>query len=119
VGAGVKVARHHLGETTTADGVNRTVSEREIAEMTSWVDEYLPDLENGWRRATVCLYTNTPDYHFLIDRHPEFGQMWIVSPCSGHGFKFASVIGELVADLIIEGGTDFDIRRFQLDRGRN
>lgn len=119
VGAGVKVARHHLGETTTADGVNRTVSEREIAEMTSWVDEYLPDLENGWRRATVCLYTNTPDNHFLIDRHPEFGQVWIVSPCSGHGFKFASVIGELVADLIIEGRTDFDIRGFQLNRGRN
>jgi len=119
VGAGVKVARHHLGETTTADGVNRTVSEREIAEMTSWVDEYLPDLANGWRRAAVCLYTNTPDTHFLIDRHPELEQVWIVSPCSGHGFKFASVIGELVADLIIEGRTDFDIRRFQLNRGRN
>ena len=65
----------------------------------------------------MCLYTNTPDHHFLIDRHPASSHAWIVSPCSGHGFKFASVIGEVVADLVVKGSTDFDIRRFRLARG--
>lgn len=116
-GLGVKMARHHFGEVTTPDDVDRNVAEGEIAEMNSWVEEYLPDLGNGWRRATVCLYTNTPDHHFLIDQHPESGRVWIVSPCSGHGFKFASVIGEVVADLVVKGSTDFDIRRFRLSRG--
>ncbi len=116
-GRGVKVARHHFGEATTADGVKRHVAGREIADMDSWVKEYLPDLGSGWQRATVCLYTNTPDHHFLIDRHPDSERVWIVSPCSGHGFKFASAIGEVMADVLVKGSTDFDIRRFGFGRG--
>jgi sarcosine oxidase len=53
----------------------------------------------------VCLYTNTPDYDFLIDRHPIHPQVLIASPCSGHGFKFASAIGEVLADLALDGAT--------------
>ena len=61
----------------------------------------------------MCLYTNTPDEHFWIDRHPAHPQVLIVSPCSGHGFKFASVIGEIVADSLIEGRSRFDLSLFR------
>jgi sarcosine oxidase len=64
----------------------------------------------------VCLYTNTPDQHFLIDRDPDQPRVWIVSPCSGHGFKFASAIGEVVADLVSEGRSRFDLTPFRLSR---
>jgi glycine/D-amino acid oxidase-like deaminating enzyme len=63
----------------------------------------------------VCLYTNTADSHFIIDRHPSVAEAWIVSPCSGHGFKFSSVIGEVVADLVTSGESRFDLRRFGLN----
>ena len=58
----------------------------------------------------------TPDHDFIIDRLPEAPNIIVASPCSGHGFKFAPVVGEILADLAIEGGTDHDIRRFRLSR---
>jgi sarcosine oxidase len=117
-GAGVKVSRHHQGQLTTIDQVDREISAAERAEVEAWVAAHLPDLAGGWQRGTVCLYTNTPDGHFLIDRHPAHANVWIVSPCSGHGFKFASVIGEAVADLVMEGRSRFDLTPFRLDRAR-
>ena len=53
----------------------------------------------------TCLFTNTPDEHFVIDRHPEHAQVILASPCSGHGYKFCSVVGEILADLATAGGT--------------
>jgi sarcosine oxidase len=113
-GRGVKFAIHHSGDVTTPHDVQRAVSQEEIAGICSSAGRYLPDLENGWLRSATCLYTNTQDGHFVIDRHPSVAQAWIVSPCSGHGFKFASVIGEVVADLVTTGDTPFDIRPFRL-----
>ena len=63
-----------------------------------------------------CLFTNTPDRHFILDLHPEFPQVVIASPCSGHGFKFASVVGEIVADLAEIGQTRHDLTLFRLAR---
>jgi sarcosine oxidase len=117
-GRGVKFAKHHSGDVTGPDDVQKPVSEQEIAEICSSVGRYLPDLETAWLRSTACLYTNTQDSHFVIDRHPSVAQAWIVSPCSGHGFKFASVIGEVIADLVTTDNTRFDIRPFRLG-GRN
>jgi sarcosine oxidase len=62
------------------------------------------------------MYTNTPDGHFVIDWHPEFPQVLVVSACSGHGFKFSSAIGEIIADLAIDRATDLDLTPFRLDR---
>jgi hypothetical protein len=62
------------------------------------------------------MFTNTPDKHFLIDVHPEFPQVSFASPCSGHGFKFASVVGEIMADLADAGDTRHDIDLFRLHR---
>ena len=68
--------------------------------------------------TVTCKYTLTPDHHFVIGQHPDWPNVTIASPCSGHGYKFASVIGEILADLAIDGATRhpidlFDPRRFR------
>ena len=68
-----------------------------------------------WRRKT-CLYTVTPDHDFIIDRMPGAPNVIVASPCSGHGFKFAPVIGEVLAGLAMDGRTPHDISRFALTR---
>jgi sarcosine oxidase len=61
------------------------------------------------------MYTMTPDHHFLIDFHPDHkSDVVVVSPCSGHGFKFCAVVGDVVSDLIIHGETKFDISLFSI-----
>lgn len=113
IGEGVKVARHHGGSTVTADAVDRAVSAEEVDAIRMQVRRFLPEADGRLRKTAVCLYTNTPDGHFWIDRHPAHSQVLIASPCSGHGFKFASVIGEVVADLMTEGGSRFDLSLFE------
>jgi glycine/D-amino acid oxidase-like deaminating enzyme len=68
------------------------------------------------RESATCLFTNTPDHDFIIDFHPEHDRVLISSPCSGHGFKFASAIGELQAELVIDGRSRFALTPFRLDR---
>jgi glycine/D-amino acid oxidase-like deaminating enzyme len=68
------------------------------------------------RESGTCLFTNTPDHDFIIDFHPEHPHVLISSPCSGHGFKFASAIGEIQAKLLIDGACEFDLSPFRLDR---
>jgi sarcosine oxidase len=81
--------------------------------MRQVVRRFLPNADGALRAATVCLYTNTPDEHFWIDWHPRHRQVLIASPCSGHGFKFSSVIGEVLADLLGKGATGYDISLFR------
>lgn len=116
LGEGVKVARHHEGEATDPDSVRREVGPEEVEAMRALLRRFLPDVVGPLRATAVCLYTNTPDYHFLIDAHPAYPQVLIVSPCSGHGFKFAGAIGEILAELLTEGRTSFDLGFFRLER---
>ena len=119
VGGGVKVAMHHHGPRCTPTTVDRTVHAEELAAMRARLAEWLPAANGALLRTAVCTYTNTRDGHFLIDRHPESDRCWIVSPCSGHGFKFASAIGARVAAWVVDGGaTPFPalFRRDRLDR---
>lgn len=114
---GVKIALHHQGEKTAAvASVRREVGTSEIEEMRALLDRLIPDLNGTWRESMVCLYTNTPDEDFIIDAHPAHPQVLIVSPCSGHGFKFSSAIGEIVTDLVVEGESAFDLTPFRLAR---
>jgi glycine/D-amino acid oxidase-like deaminating enzyme len=76
----------------------------------------LPAAAGGFLRAKVCLYTNTPDGHFLLDFHPHHRQVVIASPYSGHGFKFSATIGAVLADLVMTGASRFDLGLFRLDR---
>jgi sarcosine oxidase len=93
----VKVARHRDGEATRAETLRRTVGEDEEAAMRALVRRFIPGLDGPPLASSVCMYTNTPDGHFVVDAHPEHPQVMLVSACSGHGFKFASALGESVA----------------------
>jgi sarcosine oxidase len=113
LGDGVKVACHHHGETTSPEAIRREVSADEVEAMRAVVRRFLPTGDGPLRSAVVCMYTNTPDEHFWIDRHPNCPGVFIASPCSGHGFKFSSVIGEILRDLVIEGKSAFDLDLFR------
>ncbi|HVT39193.1 MAG TPA: N-methyl-L-tryptophan oxidase [Gemmatimonadaceae bacterium] len=118
VGDGVKVALHHQGESTHPDSVRRTVGDEEIAVLRALLERYIPEANGPLRETAICMYTNTPDEHFIIDRHPAYPQILVASPCSGHGFKFASAIGEVIADLVTGRTSRFDLRPFSLSRLR-
>jgi sarcosine oxidase len=78
---------------------------------------HIPSLAAGALVDSVsCKYTLTPDHHFVIAPHPEYPQVILASPCSGHGYKFASVIGEVLADLTLDGATRHPIALFGLSR---
>jgi sarcosine oxidase len=101
----------------TADTVDRTVRRDEIDRMREARSRRLPALASGRHLdSVVCLYTLTPDRHFAIGTHPDHKQVTIASPCSGHGFKFASVIGEILADLALDGQTRHAIDLFDVSR---
>jgi sarcosine oxidase len=115
---GVKAAIMHEGMTfVDPDRVPRGIGEDEALPVRRSLRALLPDLASARvRDSAVCLFTNTPDLHFLIDFHPAHPQVLISSPCSGHGFKFASVIGELQAELLTTGRLQFDLAPFGLQR---
>lgn len=115
-GDGMKLALHHHGETSDPDALNRTVSEAEVAFMRSIVEQYVPDGNGALRETAVCMYTNLPDDHFIIDAHPAHPTVIIASPCSGHGFKFSSAIGEVLADMAIGQSPRFDTSLFAITR---
>ena len=115
-GEGVKLALHHDGEATHPDRVRRDVSADETAFVRSLVRRFLPDADGELLATAVCLYTNTFDDHFIIDHHPEHPAVLVASPCSGHGFKFSSAIGEILADLATDSESRFDLEPFRISR---
>ncbi len=112
----IKTTIHHGGEPTTPDTVRREVAPAEIASMRTMLERFLPGANGAHRRSAVCLYTNIASGDFLIDAHPEHRQVLLASPCSGFGFKFASAIGELLAELVVDGKTAWDLRPFRIER---
>jgi len=115
--AGVKVAFHNFGPLCTPETIDRQVYEHEIAHIQHWMAERIPALSRGtFIDARTCLYTLTPDMDFVIGFSPQHPQVVIASPCSGHGFKFASVVGEIIADLATTGTTRQPIEPFMPTR---
>jgi sarcosine oxidase len=100
-GDGVKAAIHHEGEVTDPDRVRREVTDEDVAPAKRMLETFLPSAAGRHRASATCLYTNTADGHFLFAPHARSSDVLIVSACSGHGFKFASAIGEAVADLVM------------------
>ena len=113
MGSGVKAAFHHAGQVTTVEEVCREVAPGEVESIRSILRRFLPGADGPLRASVVCVYTNTPDEHFWIDRHPDHPQVLIASPCSGHGFKFAPVIGEILADMVQKKPPRFDLQLFR------
>jgi sarcosine oxidase len=114
---GFKIGRyHHHAERVHPDTMHRVCTPEDEASLREAVTRYFPAANGALQRTATCLFTNTPDEHFIIDRAPGVPEVLLVSPCSGHGFKFCSVIGEVCADLVVNGQTDHDIALFRLDR---
>jgi sarcosine oxidase len=110
--AGFKVAQHHEGMTVNPNTVDRTVRPRELTQIRRILAGHIPDANGALKESAVCLYTNAPDEDFVIGRHRHSSRVTIASPCSGHGFKFASAVGEVLADLVTTGETSFDLSAF-------
>jgi sarcosine oxidase len=114
---GVKIAKHHhFDEAVDPDMCDRTVSAADEAVIRTAIEIHVPDAGGPPVAAKTCLYTMTPDGDFILDRLPGCPQIIVASPCSGHGFKFAPVIGDMLADLATTGRTNYDISRFSLRR---
>lgn len=115
--SGVKIAKHHHSdEVVDPETYNRQVTTEDEKIVRDVISEYLPAANGKLLTAKTCLYTMSADEHFIVDRLPGFPQIVVASPCSGHGFKFAPVIGETLADLALSGETANDIDRFRLAR---
>jgi sarcosine oxidase len=116
-GAGIKIARHHhADETTDPDSIDRDISGEDEAMIRAAVAAHIPSANRTMVAAKTCLYTVTPDHHFIIDRLPGSPNIVVASACAGHGFKFAPVLGEALAQLALDGATTHDLSRFGLGR---
>ncbi|MBU6501015.1 MAG: N-methyl-L-tryptophan oxidase [Patescibacteria group bacterium] len=114
---GVKIASEQFKATTTPETVNREVYTQEIREMyQTYVKPYFPGLTETCIKAVSCLYTVTPDFGFIIDKHPKHYSIIIASPCSGHGFKHSAAIGEVLAQLVVDGKSKINIDNFTISR---
>jgi monomeric sarcosine oxidase len=113
---GVKIMIDRIGPSVEPDDPDRSIDMESLERLRTYAKNLLPGLTGEIVEAVSCRYTMTPDEDFILDRHPAFPQIVIASPCSGHGFKFATVIGRILADLALTGSTDHPIARFRLDR---
>jgi sarcosine oxidase len=119
---GLKLARHGRGPVTDPDAVRRDATPDDEAEVRRIAKRNLPDGEGPLLSLRTCLYTNSPDGHFILDAHPAHRNVLLACGFSGHGFKFASVMGEALADLATKGATPLPVgflglRRFGVDAG--
>lgn len=110
-----KIAFHHQNNITEPDKLNREISEDEKEKILSIAHKYL-NLTGKVVRQEVCMYTNTPDHHFIIDYHDNNKNIVVLSPCSGHGFKFSSVIGKIASDMLLEKDVSDMIEPFGIER---
>jgi sarcosine oxidase len=118
-GGGVKVSFYHAPNPAVIDSpasIQRVVTDEEAGVMREHIARLIPSLHGPLVRSTTCMYTNTPDKIFLIDLHPIYPQVSIAAGFSGHGFKFCSVVGEILADLAEAGQTRHDLHPFRIAR---
>lgn len=115
-GSGMKTAIHNLTEATNPDHMDRTVSAAAIDHARQFLRRYIPLADSEPRSTRTCLYTMTPDEHFIIDRHPAYPHIAVGAGFSGHGFKFGILNGQILMDLVLRGTTPHDISLFNIAR---
>jgi sarcosine oxidase len=114
---GHKLARHYgAPELRHPDQVERTVTAADEVPVRDFVRRHLPGADGERRDASVCIYTLSPDRHFVIDLHPEHSNVAVATGFSGHGFKFAPAVGEMLADLVETGKTELRSELFKFAR---
>ncbi|WP_137283357.1 N-methyl-L-tryptophan oxidase [Halorussus salinisoli] len=117
---GFKVGKYnHRHETVDPDEMNREPTATDERILREYADDYFTDAAGPTMRLETCMFTNTPDERFVIDTHPEHPQVTVAAGFSGHGFKFSSVVGSVVADLVTDGETDHTIDQFGIERFDN
>jgi sarcosine oxidase len=114
-GSGVKVGFHGGKPVEHPSQINYTPDPEEGKRALAFTSRFLPGVQSV-RAARVCLYTVTPDEDFVIDKHPEYPHIVFAGGCSGHGFKFSTLIGSILTDLALHGTTEHDISRFNVNR---
>ena len=115
--SGFKIGKyHHRHERVDPDRVDRECHPEDEEVLREGVAHYFPDANGAAIAMKVCMFTNSPDEHFILDTHPEHPEVSIAAGFSGHGFKFCGVVGEIMAQLALEGGTSHDIGMFRLRR---
>lgn len=114
---GFKLGRYdHFGSGGDPDTISREPTLEDEAPLRAFAERYFPDGAGPTVALKTCLFEPSPDEHFLIDRHPDAPSAVVAAGFSGHGYKFCSVVGEILADLAIDGATAHDIGLFRLDR---
>jgi len=113
---GFKVAMHHNGKFISENDLNRESNADDLSIVKNFLEEYIPLANGKLIDSRVCVYTNTPDFDFIIDFYPNDENIIICSPCSGHGFKFTPAIGEICSEFVINNGTNYDLSEFSIKR---
>jgi sarcosine oxidase len=109
-GDGVKIACHTGGDPVADPAlVDRSLDEIDLAKVRDFALQWFPEVEGTLRREKTCLYTMSPDEHFIIDRHPRHRRVVFAAGLSGHGYKFASVLGEILSDLLVDGESSLPV----------
>lgn len=114
-GAGFKIGRHDSGDEVSPDDVIREFGETDAKELVQFNERIMPQV-GSLKYGKTCFYSKTPDEDFIIDSHPIHDNIFIAAGFSGHGFKFGSVIGEILSQLVLNGKSELDIRLFKLTR---
>jgi sarcosine oxidase len=105
---GFKIGKyHHRRENVDPVSIDREIHPEDEAVLREGIRRYFPDADGPALEMKTCMFTNSPDEHFILDAHPEAENVYIAAGFSGHGFKFASVVGEIMTDLALDGGTKF------------
>ncbi len=116
-GRGLKVARHYGAvELNSPEEIDRAVAASDETAVRPFLTRHIPDGNGPLTYAQTCIYTLTSDRHFLIDLHPEFANVAVAAGFSGHGFKFAPVVGKILADLVDAVSTSLPFELFRYAR---
>ena len=106
----------HLFQKTPEEVLKRALKEADVEFVREYIGRYLPRLNGKLLQSQTCMYTNTPDLHFVLAPHPEHSQVVVAAGFSGHGYKMSSVVGEILADLATDGDTRHPIDLFSPTR---
>ncbi len=115
--SGFKIAFHGGEPVNSPEEVNRTPDEDNVANLRKFMKDHIPHVADApVRQSRICLYTMTPDEHFVIDTHPEYSHVAIGAGFSGHGFKFSTIIGKMLTDIVLDGETPHNDSLFKISR---
>jgi len=114
-GTGLKLGRHDGGEVISPNDPLRPFDEQDTIDLQNFINRFMPQ-HDALKFGKTCKYSMTPDEDFIIDFLPEHRNIVIAAGFSGHGFKFSSAVGEVLADLTLNGKSKQDLSRFKLSR---